>query len=74
MNGMGINENDPYRWLKTRGTSVTEKYSIENARVAIQTLFSFRDLRNISIADLEGVNERLKECKRWLEEMKIWLE
>ena len=67
MNGMGINENDPYRWLKTKGMSVTEKYSIENARVSIQTLFSFRGLKNISIADLEGVNERLKECKRWLE-------
>lgn len=68
MNGMGIDENDPYRWLKTKGMSVTEQYSIENARASIQTPFSFRDLKNISIADLEGVNERLKECKRWLEE------
>lgn len=33
-----------------------------------QTLFSFRDLRNISITDLEEVNERLKECTGWLEE------
>jgi hypothetical protein len=39
MNGMGINENDPYRWLKTKGMSVTERYSIENARVSIQTFF-----------------------------------
>jgi hypothetical protein len=28
----------------------------------------FRDLKNISIADLEGVNERLKECNIWREE------
>jgi hypothetical protein len=67
MNSMGIDENDPYRWLKTKGITVTEKYFIENARASIQTPFSFRDLKNISIADLEGINERLKECERWLE-------
>jgi hypothetical protein len=68
MNNMGIDQNDHYRWLKTNGINVTGKYSIDNARAYIQTLFSFRDLRNISVADLEGLNERLKECKRWLEE------
>jgi hypothetical protein len=68
LNSMGIDKNDPYRWLKTKGITVTEKFSIENARASIQTRFSFRDLKNTSITDLEGVNERLKECERWLEE------
>ncbi|MBE9592594.1 MAG: hypothetical protein IMF19_03860, partial [Proteobacteria bacterium] len=46
MNSMGIDENDHYRWLKTKGINVTEKYFIENARASIQTPFSFRDLKN----------------------------
>jgi hypothetical protein len=61
MHNLGIEENDPYRWLKTKEIAVTEKYTIENARASIQTLFSFRDLKNISVADLEGINKRLKE-------------
>jgi hypothetical protein len=66
MKSMGIDENDPYRWLKTKEIAVTEKYSIENAKASIQTLFSFRDLKNIRVTDLEGINERLKECEKWL--------
>jgi hypothetical protein len=54
---MGIDKNDPYRWLKTKGIMVTEKFSIENARASIKTRFSFRDLKNTSITDLEGINE-----------------
>ena len=70
---MGIDENDPYRWLKTKEIAVTEKYPIENARASIKTLFSFRDLKNISVTDLEGINERLKECERWLNEYYVGL-
>ena len=51
MHNPGIDEKDPYRWLKTKGINVTEKYTVENARASIQTLFSFRDLKNISVAD-----------------------
>jgi hypothetical protein len=60
MNNMEIYENDPYRWLKTKGINVTEIYSIDNARAPLKTLFSFRDLKNISVADLEGINDSLK--------------
>ena len=73
MNSMGIDGNDPYRWLKTKEIAVTEKYTIENARASIKTLFSFRDLKNISVTDLEGINERLKECEKWLNEYYVGL-
>jgi hypothetical protein len=38
---MGTDENDPYRWLKTKEIAVTEKYTIENARASTKTLFPF---------------------------------
>lgn len=45
---LDIDENDPYRWLKTKGLDVTRKYNLKKTRKSINELFSYRGLKNRS--------------------------
>ena len=41
---MGIDENDPYRWLTQIGISVKDRYTIEEARKSLKKIFTLDDL------------------------------
>ncbi len=68
LNSILKGDNIQYIWLKTHGVTPSKKYSIEEAKNSLNTIFNFDGLKGHSGVDLENIATRLQQSKEWFNE------
>jgi hypothetical protein len=55
-------------WLKTQGVTHSKKYSLEEAKKSLNTVFNFDGLKGYGGVDIENIANRLQQAKEWFDE------
>ena len=54
-------------WLQQKGIVPTPQFSLQDARISLQTIFTYTNLKFHSGISLQALSERLKLAKKWFD-------
>ena len=55
-------------WLKVHGVTPSKKYSLEEAKKSLKTVFNFDGLKGYGGVDIENIATRLQQANEWFDD------